>query len=131
MVQNITVEEEFRRLERELENLVGRYCALEDAVYWLQLGFRVSALIAMAAFGVAAGNRGIFLVALASLILSAIAALSPIDWSGRRVRWIDLVGWQPPGLLGINVKRSEAMAIEDMIAERSRLLAQLCEQSHA
>jgi hypothetical protein len=42
---------EIRRFERELENLVGRYRALEDAVYWLQLGFRVlvAALIAMAA----------------------------------------------------------------------------------
>jgi hypothetical protein len=101
-------------------------------VWWFKLGFRafIAALIAMAAFGVATGNSTMFLVAIAFLVLSAVGALvGPIDWSFHRVRWIDLVGWQP-GALGISAKRSEAMAIEDMIAERARRLAELRRSSY-
>jgi hypothetical protein len=102
-------------------------------VWWLKFGFRafIAALIAMAGFGMATGNSAMFMLAIAFLLLSALGALvGPIDWSFHRVRWIDLVGWQPPGLLGINVKRSEAMAIEDMIAERTRRLAELRGPAH-
>jgi hypothetical protein len=131
--------DEIRALERDLENLERRYGSLEDAVRWLKLGFgaNVVALIAFAIWGVAVGNAGLVALTLALLVLCALAALlgpltvSPgLAWSGRGARWIDVVGWQPPGMLGLSVKRSEAMAVEDMIAERRSRLAQLQHHSN-
>jgi hypothetical protein len=124
--------DEIARIEREIENLVRRYRGLEGMVWWLKFSFRtfVAGLIAMAAFGMATDNSAMFMVAIAFLVLSALGALvGPTDWSFHRVRWIDLVGWEP-GALGISVKRSEAMAIEDMIAERARRLEELRGPAH-
>jgi hypothetical protein len=107
--------DETARIARDLENLERRYGALEDSVRYLKLGFDafVVDFVALALWGVFIGNAGLIVVALALL-----ACL-------RGARWIDVVGWAPPGLLGVSVKRSEAMAIEDMIAERRRRLALL------
>jgi hypothetical protein len=127
-------QDEIRQIEQDLSNLERRYGSLEDAVKWLKLGFgaNVVALIGFAVLGVAIGNAGLVATTLALLVLCGLAALAgPVSvsaglaWSGRGARWIDVVGWQPPGILGLGVKRSEAMAVEDMIADRRRRLAQL------
>ena len=130
-------EEEIRRIEQDLENLIRRYGELEDAVKWLKLGFGafMVALLVLAVWGAVVGNAGLFAASIAFLLLCGLAALvgplsvSPgLAWSGRGARWIDIVGWQPPGILGLSVKRSEAMAVEDMIADRRSRLAQLQER---
>ena len=122
--------DETARIARDLENLERRYGALEDSVRYLKLGFDafVVGFVALALWGVFIGNAGLIVVALALLALCALAALvGPFSMSPclRGARWIDVVGWAPPGLLGVSVKRSEAMAVEDMIAQRRRRLALL------
>ena len=130
-------EVEIGRIEQDLENLERRYVALQGAVKWLKRGFgaNVAALIAIAFWGGVAGKAGLVALALALLALSGLAALvGPaslgvgLAWSGRGARWIDVVGGRPLGILGLSVKRSEAMAIEDMIAQRRRRLALLQQQ---
>lgn len=122
--------DETARIARDLENLERRYGALEGSVRYLKLGFDafVVGFVALALWGVFIGNAGLIVVALALLALCALVALvGPFSMSPclRGARWIDVVGWAPPGLLGVSVKRSEAMAIEDMIAQRQRRLALL------
>jgi hypothetical protein len=121
---------EMAEIVRDLENLERRYGALEDSVRYLKLSFVafVIGLVALALWGAFIGNGGLSLVALALLALCALAALvGPFSVSPglRGARWIDVVGWEPPGVLGVSVKRSEAMAIEYMIAHRRRRLALL------
>lgn len=125
--------DEISRIERDLENLERRYGALEDSARYLKLGFVgfVVGFIALALWGAFTGNAGLFVLAIAFLALCGIVALlGPFSVSPclRGARWIDVVGWEPPGVLGLSVKRSEAMAVEDMIAERRRRLALLQEK---
>jgi hypothetical protein len=122
--------DEMARIALDLENLERRYGALEDSVRYLKLGFDafVVGLVALGLWGAFIGNAGLIVVALALLALCALVALvGPVSVSPglRGARWIDVVGWEPPGMLGVSVKRSEAMAIEDMIAQRRRRLALL------
>jgi hypothetical protein len=122
--------DEMARIAHDLENLERRYGALEDSVRYLKLGFDafVVGLVALGLWGAFIGNAGVVVVALALLALCALVALvGPFSMSPglRGARWIDVVGWEPPGMLGVSVKRSEAMAVEDMIAERRRRLALL------
>ena len=124
--------DEISRIERDLENLERRYRALEDSARYLKLGFDafVVGFIALALWGAFIGNAGLLALAIALLALCGIIALlGPFSVSPclRGARWIDVVGWEPPGVLGLSVKRSEAMAVEDMIAERRRRLALLQE----
>lgn len=119
---------EIGRIEHELENLVDSYSVLENNVWWLKTSFKafIVALVGLAAFGAIVGNPGLFVASAVFLVLAGLAALiGRLDGRFRSVRWIDLVGWQPPGIYGVSVKRSEATAIEDMIAERLDRLAQL------
>jgi hypothetical protein len=129
-------EDEIRQIEQDLDNLVRSYWALEDAVKWLKLGFgaNVMALIAIGLWGVVTDRAGLVAISIGLLLLCGLAVLlgprsvSPgLAMSGRGVRWIDVVGWKPPGFFGVSVKRSEAMAVEDMIADRRNRLAQLQE----
>jgi hypothetical protein len=126
-------EDEISRIERDLENLERRYAALEDSARYLKLGFDgfVVGFIALAFGGAFTGNAGLFALAIALLVLCGIIALlGPFSMSPclRGPRWIDVVGWEPPGVLGVSIKRSEAMAVEDMIADRRRRLALLQEK---
>ena len=126
-------EDKISRIERDLENLERRYGALEDSARYLKLGFVgfVVGSIALALWGAFTGNAGIFVLAIALLALcGTVALLGPFSVSPclRGARWIDVVGWEPPGVLGLSVKRSEAMAVDDMIAERRRRLALLQEK---
>jgi hypothetical protein len=119
---------EIGQLEQELENLLDSYRVLENNVWWLKVSFGafVVALIGLVVFGAIVGSAELVVASIAFLAISALAVwIGPVDGRLRRVRWIDLVGWQPPGILGVGVKRSEAMAIEDMIADRLDRLAQL------
>jgi hypothetical protein len=131
--------DEIRQIEHDLQNLERRYGALQDAVSWLKVGFgaNVAALIGFAAWGVIIGNAGLVVIALVLLMVCGLGVLvGPVSlgaglaWSGRRARWIDVVGWNPPGALGVSVGCSEAMAVEDMIADRRRRLAQLRARPH-
>jgi hypothetical protein len=122
--------DEMARIALDLENLERRYGALEDSVRYLKLGFGafVVGLVVLGLWGAFIGNAGLTVVALALLALCVLVALvGPFSVSPglRGARWIDVVGWEPPGMLGVSVKRSEAMAIEDMIAQRRRRLALL------
>ena len=125
--------DEMARIALDLENLERRYGALEDSVRYLKLGFDafVVGFVALALWGAFIGNAGLLALAIALLVLCGIIALlGPFSVSPclRGARWIDVVGWEPPGVLGLSVKRSEAMAVEDMIAERRRRLALLQEK---
>jgi hypothetical protein len=130
-------QDEIRQIEQDLENLERRYATLEDAVRWLKLGFRViaAALIALAIVSLIIGRYDLVAVATGFLLLIALGvglgprSLGPgLPWARRQTRWIDIIGWRPPGVLGVGVKRSEAMAIEDMIADRQSRLARLREK---
>jgi hypothetical protein len=121
---------EIRRLEQELENLAARYCALLQAALWLERGFIFFAalLICLMAVGVVIGNLAfVATMALPLLLIVAIGLIGPRGlqpWLPGG-RWIDAVGWKPIGYYGAAVQRSEAMAVESMIAERTQRLAAL------
>jgi hypothetical protein len=119
---------EIHRLEQELENLAARYSALLQSALWLQRGFVFFAavLIGLMAVGVVIRNPAfVATMALPLLVIGAIALIGPRGmhpWLPGG-RWIDAVGWKPVGYYGAAVQRSEAMAVEDMIAERTQRLA--------
>ena len=132
MTEALSRAAEIGRIEHELENLVDSYGVLENNVWWLKTSFKVFivALLGLAGFGAIVGNSELFFASTVFLAIAGLAALiGPVDGRLRSVRWIDLVGWQPPGIYGISFERSEAMAIEDMIAERLDRLAELRERS--
>jgi hypothetical protein len=121
---------EIHRLEQDLENLAARYSALLQAALWLRRGFVFFAalLICLMAMGVVIGNLAFAAtMALPLLLIVAIGLIGPrglTPWLPGG-RWIDAVGWKPPGYYGAAVQRSEAMAVEDMIADRTQRLAAL------
>jgi hypothetical protein len=122
--------DQIRGVEQELETLELRYSDLARAVIWLKRGFTffVVLLIGLIALGVIIGNWA-FVAAMAALLLLPVGAalMGPraLTPGLRDARWIDAVSWKPPGYLGAAVKRSEAMAVEDMIADRKERLAAL------
>jgi hypothetical protein len=116
---------EIRQLEQDLDNLRRRYAALDTAVKYLKIGF-VLLVIALIIWAATTRN-GALAAALFILfvIAAALAYLGPISltpfWAfgGPEPRWIDVVSWWK------GAKRSEAMAVEDMIADRKQRLAAL------
>ena len=108
---------EIRKLEQDLENLERCYAALEQSARWLKQGFFVliTALIALVLWGLVIGN--LKLAAMSLLILISFA----VWWRLNTRRLIDIVSY-PPRLY---VQRTEARAIEDMIADRKARLAAL------
>jgi hypothetical protein len=118
---------EILQLEQDLENLQRRYAALKQSVRILQVGLRVLALVAIAFIAWAAVIASIGLaVAMILFLLVLVLLTGPrILFAEPEPGWIDVVTWRPLGLLGPSVKRSEAMAVEDMIAERTRRLEAL------
>jgi hypothetical protein len=121
---------EIHRLEQDLENLAARYSALLQSALWLKRGFIFFAavLICLMAVGVILGNLAfVVTMALPLLLIAAIGLIGPRGlqpWLPGG-RWIDAVGWKPIGYYGAAVQRSEAMAVESMIAERTQRLAAL------
>ena len=118
---------EILQLEQDLANLRGRYAALQSSVRILQIGLRVLALVALAVlvWAVVVANIGLAVVMILFL-LGLLALIGPrMLFTHPEPGWIDVVGWNPFGIFGPGVKRSEAMAIEDMIAERTRRLEAL------
>ncbi|HEV2986312.1 MAG TPA: hypothetical protein VGX46_18070, partial [Vicinamibacterales bacterium] len=115
---------EILQLEQDLANLHRRYATLKQSVRILQVGFRALALVAIAFMGwaVILANIGLA-VAMILFLLALVALIGPrILFADPEPGWIDVVSWKPIGMFGPDVKRSEAMAVEDMIAERTRRL---------
>ena len=127
-----SVDDEARRseilqLEQDLANLHRRYATLKQSVRILQLGFRALALVAIAfmVWAIILANIGLA-VAMILFLLALVALIGPrILFADPEPGWIDVVSWKPIGMFGPDVKRSEAMAVEDMIAERTRRLEAL------
>jgi hypothetical protein len=118
---------EILQLEQDLANLHRRYATLKQSVRILQLGFRALALVAIAfmVWAIILANIGLA-VAMILFLLALVALIGPrILFADPEPGWIDVVSWKPIGMFGPNVKRSEAMAVEDMIAERTRRLEAL------
>jgi hypothetical protein len=119
---------EIRQLEQDLDNLQRRYAALGAAVRYLKCGFTllVIALIALIIWAATIGNGPLVAALFFLLMIAAVLAyLGPLSltpfWAfGRsKPRWIDVVSWWR------GAERSEAMAVEDMIADRKQRLAAL------
>jgi hypothetical protein len=127
-----SVDDEARRseilqLEQDLANLHRRYATLKQSVRILQVGFRALALVAIAfmVWAIILANIGLA-VAMILFLLALVALIGPrILFANPEPGWIDVVSWKPIGMFGPDVKRSEAMAVEDMIAERTRRLEAL------
>jgi len=118
---------EILQLEQDLANLHRRYATLKQSVRILQLGFRALALVAIAfmVWAIILANIGLA-VAMILFLLALVALIGPrILFADPEPGWIDVVSWKPIGMFGPDVKRSEAMAVEDMIAERTRRLEAL------
>jgi hypothetical protein len=118
---------EILQLEQDLENLRRRYAALKQSVRILQVGLRVLALVAIAfvVWAAVIANIGLA-VAMILFLLTLVVLIGPrILFAEPEPGWIDVVSWRPLGMFGPGVKRSEAMAVEDMIAERTRRLEAL------
>jgi hypothetical protein len=118
---------EILQLEQDLANLHRRYATLKQSVRILQVGFRALALVAIAfmVWAIILANIGLAVVMILFL-LALVALIGPrILFADPEPGWIDVVSWKPIGMFGPNVKRSEAMAVEDMIAERTRRLEAL------
>jgi hypothetical protein len=118
---------EILQLEQDLENLRRRYAALKQSVRILQVGLRVLALVAIAFIVWAAVIASIGLAVAMILFLLALVVLTGprILFAEPEPGWIDVVTWRPLVMLGPNPRRSEAMAVEDMIADRTRRLEEL------
>jgi Flp pilus assembly protein TadB len=110
---------EIRKLEHDLENLERCYAALEQSARWAKLLFFVfiAALIALVLWGVVIDNLELAAMSLLALIF---CTLFRFNWRFKRIRWIDMVSHKWGG-----VQRTEAKAIEDMIADRKARLAAL------
>ena len=118
---------EILQLEQDLANLHRRYATLKQSVRILQVGFRALALVAIAfmVWAIILANIGLA-VAMILFLLALVALIGPrILFADPEPGWIDVVSWKPIGMFGPDVKRSEAMAVEDMIAERTRRLEAL------
>jgi hypothetical protein len=120
---------EILQLEQDLANLQRRYASLQQSVRILQFGFRALALVALGFLILAVILRNIGLaVAMILFLLGLVLLIGPrILFADPEPGWIDVVGWNWNrfGMFGPQSKRSEAMAIEDMIAERTRRLEAL------
>jgi hypothetical protein len=118
-------EAEIREIERELQILQRRYANLDAAGRQLRAGFYIMIGLLITFMIVAAIMS--HLPALLLWMGVLVFALLNI-WATTRLfpdlRLIDWVGWWP-GRPRWGVKRSEAEAGEDMVAERMERLARL------
>ena len=118
---------EILQLEQDIANLNRRHATLKHSVRLLQVGFRALGLVAIAflVLAVILANIGLA-VAMILFLLALVVLIGPkMLFADPEPGWIDVVGWKPLGTFGPQPKRSEAMAVEDMIAERTRRLEAL------
>jgi hypothetical protein len=118
---------EILQLEQDLANLRRRYAALKQSVRILQLGLRALALVAIAliVWAVVIANTGLAM-AMALFLIGFVVLVGPrILLGDPEPGWIDVISPRPLGMFGPAAKRSEAMAIEDMIADRTHRLEAL------
>jgi hypothetical protein len=118
---------EILQLKQDLANLHRRYAALKQSVRILQLGLRALALVAVAimVWGVVVANIGLAIAMILFLIGLVVLVGPRILFADPEPGWIDVISWRQLGMIGPTPKRSEAMAVEDMIAERTRRLEEL------
>jgi hypothetical protein len=120
---------EILQLEQDLANLHRRYASLTSSVRILQVGFRVLALVAIAflVLAVILANIGLAVTMLLFLLALVILIGPRMLFTKPEPGWIDVVSWNWNrfGMFGKQPDRSEAMAIEDVIAERTRRLEAL------
>jgi hypothetical protein len=118
-------ESELRQIEDDLRNLQRRYAKLETAARRLRVGFYVLVAV-LTTFTLVAAVVGHIPALLVSVVVAAFATAN--IWFYARLfpelRLIDWVGWWP-GYPRWSVKRSEAQAVEDMVADRLERLKKL------
>ncbi len=130
---------EIEKIERELQILQRRYANLDRAgermrimTYALPLAFIGAVILALLSVDLLWGSLVALVLLLIGLAFWRAWLVWMRRWSSQSVRWIDHAGWFPGhGYLvpywadWFAVKRSEAMAVEDMVAERMERLARL------
>jgi hypothetical protein len=118
---------EILQLEQDVANLHRRYASLAGAVRILQIGLRALGFIAIGflVLAVILANIGLA-VAMILFLLGLVVLVGPrMLFADPEPGWIDVVSWKGFGMFGPQPTRSEAMAVEDMIAERTRRLEAL------
>jgi hypothetical protein len=110
-------EDEIVHIEDDLRNLHRRYLVLDRSARQLRLAFYflIAALVVIGIVGIALGNPGALVMSI--FILGTVCAYA---YCSRHGRWID---WSLDD--GLAVKRTEAQAIEDMVADRLKRLKEL------
>ena len=130
---------EIEKIERELQILQSRYANLDRAgkrmrimTYALPFAFIGAVVAALLSVDLLWGGVVALVVLLIGLPFCLVWLGWIRRWSSETVRWIDHAGWFPGHGYVLEysadwfaVKRSEAMAIEDMVAERMERLARL------
>lgn len=117
---------EIRQLEDDLRNLQRRYAILELSGRRLRIMHYVllAALAALALVSAVMGHLGPSALATAVLVVAIVVDLASAR-AYPELRWIDQANWRDFGFYPWTVKRTEAQAVEDMVAERMERLARL------
>ncbi len=113
---------DIRQIEHDLRNLQRRYAALDRSARRMKMRLHVfvATLVALIVAGVATGNGAALFVPTMLLVMTGGLAYACRHW-----RWIDLTTWTTLGILSVGIKRTEAEAVEDLVAERVARLARL------
>ncbi|HZJ11222.1 MAG TPA: hypothetical protein VFD26_01035 [Methyloceanibacter sp.] len=119
-------ENEISQIEHDLGNLQRRYAILHRSARRMRISsyFLIVALVGFIVAGIVTGNLAALVASTAFLMTAILSALVTL-YVFPKVRWIDLAGWSPEGIWGVSIWRTEAMAVEDMVAERVERLASL------
>jgi hypothetical protein len=113
-------EQEIEQVRQELENLLTRYAAIQQAARWAKNSaiLFLLALLLLVLFGIIVGPGKLAVLAASMLAVSILVA-----YGLRNARWMDVVSM---GKLSIYATGpTEAMAVEDMIEERRTRLSKL------
>lgn len=125
MVTDAERQKEIQQLEQDLRNLQRRYAHLDRAARRFRAGFYVLvAAMGIVIFVFAVMGRLPAALFSAAVLLATILFIFAYGRMFSELRLIDWVGWWP-GHVRWGVKRSEAEAVEDMVAERIERLARL------
>jgi len=125
MVTDAERQKEIQQLEQDLRNLQRRYAHLDRAARRFRAGFYVLvAVMGIVIFVFAVMGRLPAALFSAAALLATILFIFAYGRMFSELRLIDWVGWRP-GAIRWGVKRSEAEAVEEMVAERMERLARL------
>jgi hypothetical protein len=115
-------QDEVRQIEHDLENLRRRNVTLDRSAHRMKVTFYVflGLLVVLIAAAAVMGKIAPLVATVFALVVTCITA-----YAASNQRWIDRAMWVPWGILVIGMKRTEAMAVEDMVAERMARLAEL------